>query len=441
MKIIAFVPAKGSSERVPSKNKRVLDGDFLFLRKLKQLKRSRRITDVFLDTEDIEMARMAETIGVKVLLRDHALASNSTDGHELFVNECLQVPDADIYIQALCTSPFVDEKTIDRAIDALLASPENDSLVAVTRGKQYTWVNGLPSYGTGRIPNSVDLPETIVESMSLYIVKKESPFFNQKRFGVRPVLFELSPRENIDINYQEDLELSEAIATGDRQAEVKLFRALKSNLSSAVFSDLTKDLGLNCTVDAGVKPQIHGHILGRAKTLSLRALDKNNKKQGESHNPEWMGIYDALQSYDYIRAGDVIVVENEVKDRAYFGELNAHLAVRAGAVGVLVDGVTRDLDGVQRLDLPVYARGNYCNDIKYEGTLGKINEPIMFGGIPVKNNDVIFADRDGIVILPEERWEEILKIAIKNTINEAQIRISAAMGLPVDSILDKHGVF
>jgi len=440
MKIVAFIPAKGSSERVPSKNKRVLDGDFLFLRKLKQLKRSRHITDIFLDTEDREMARMAEIIGVKVLLRDKALASNSTDGHELFVNECIQVPDADIYIQALCTAPFVDEKTIDRAIDALLASPENDSLVAVTKGKQYTWIDGIPSYGVGRIPNSVDLQETIVESMSLYIVKKESLYFKKKRFGMSPILFELSPRENIDINYQEDLELAEAIATGDRQAEVKLFRALKSNLSSAVFSDLTKDLGLNCTVDSGVKPQIHGHVLGRAKTLYLKGL-KNKKDQSDSSNKEWMGIYDALQSYDYIRAGDVIVVENEIKNRAYFGELNAHLAVRAGAVGVLVDGVTRDLDGVQRLDLPVYARGNYCNDIKYEGTLGSINQPIIFGGIPVKNNDVIFADRDGIVILPEEHWEEILKIAIKNTINEAQIRISAAMGVPVDSILDKHGVF
>lgn len=440
MKVVAFVPAKGSSERVSLKNKRILDGDYLFLRKLKQLKKSKYITDVYLDTEDESMASLASNIGVKILLRDKKLASNKTDGHELFVNECLSVPDADIYIQALCTAPFVDEKTVDRAIDVLISAKENDSLVAVTKGKQYLWSGDQPLYGMGRIPNSVDLPEMVVESMSLYMMKKDSVLINKKRFGVKPILFELSPRENIDINYQQDLELAEAIATGDRQEEVKLFRALKSNLSSSIFSDLTKDLGLNCTVDSGVKPQINGHILGRAKTLSLKAL-KNNNKDSKSNDLEWKGIYDALQSYDFVRAGDVIVVSNEIKDRAYFGELNAHLAVRAGAVGVLVDGVTRDLDGVQRLDLPVYARGNYCNDIKYEGTLDKINEPIIFGGIPVKNNDVIFADRDGVVVIPEEYWDDILKVAIENTINESQIRISAAMGIPIDKILDKHGVF
>ena len=236
MKVVAFVPAKGSSERVSLKNKRILDGDYLFLRKLKQLKKSKYITDVYLDTEDESMASLASNIGVKILLRDKKLASNKTDGHELFVNECLSVPDADIYIQALCTAPFVDEKTVDRAIDVLISAKENDSLVAVTKGKQYLWSGDQPLYGMGRIPNSVDLPEMVVESMSLYMMKKDSVLINKKRFGVKPILFELSPRENIDINYQQDLELAEAIATGDRQEEVKLFRALKEPLHNSISS-------------------------------------------------------------------------------------------------------------------------------------------------------------------------------------------------------------
>src|SRR6201999_3750831 len=158
MRTVAFVPAKGESSRIHSKNTVILDGDYLFKRKLKQLLACPEIDDVYLDTESDKIIELASDLPVKILKRNPKLATNKTDGHELFANECAQV-EADIYIQCLCTSPFMTAETMTRAIKALKAKPAADSLVAVQRRKQYTWVKDRPAYGEGRIPNSVDLPE------------------------------------------------------------------------------------------------------------------------------------------------------------------------------------------------------------------------------------------------------------------------------------------
>jgi regulator of RNase E activity RraA len=130
-----------------------------------------------------------------------------------------------------------------------------------------------------------------------------------------------------------------------------------------------------------------------------------------------------------------------VPDRAYFGELNAHLAMRAGVVGVVVDGYTRDIEAVRPLDLPVFARGAWANDIKYEGTTGGMNVDIAIGDVPVRNNDVVYGDSDGVVVIPHERWEEILKQALDAIVNESQVRLNAALGRPVNELLENFGYF
>jgi regulator of RNase E activity RraA/CMP-N-acetylneuraminic acid synthetase len=437
LRTVGFVPAKGSSDRIASKNMRILDGEFLYRRKLRQLLDSGVFDEVWLDTESDEIAGLAADMPVKVLRRDPALASNATDGHELFANECRAVPGADLYVQALCTAPFVGPDTLRRAVAALRGAPDADSLVAVTREKRYEWSGADPLYGRGRIPNSVDLPAHVIEAMSLYVMRGSAADFPNKRFGRNPVLFDLTDRERLDINYPDDLDLAETICAGDRQKEVMLFRALRPHLSACVFSDLTKELGLSCTLPAEIKPLAGRRILGRAKTLTLTRLPPGATREGG----QWKGIYDALKSYAFMRAGDVIVVSTDVPDRAYFGELNAHLAMRAGVVGVVVDGYTRDIEAVAPLDLPVFARGAWANDIKYEGTTAAMNAAVAIGGVPVRNNDVVFADADAAIVIPHERWDDILKQSLDTIVNESRVRLNAALGRPVDELLEKFGFF
>src|SRR3954465_9921766 len=83
MRTVAFVPAKGESNRISNKNTVVLDGDYLFKRKLKQLLACPEIDAVYLDTESDRIIELASDLPVKILKRDAKLASNKTDGHEL----------------------------------------------------------------------------------------------------------------------------------------------------------------------------------------------------------------------------------------------------------------------------------------------------------------------------------------------------------------------
>ena len=84
LKIVAFVPAKGSSERVSDKNTRILDGEHLFRRKLLQALDCPAISEVCLDTESAAMAALASDLPVTWLQRPSELATNATDGHGMF---------------------------------------------------------------------------------------------------------------------------------------------------------------------------------------------------------------------------------------------------------------------------------------------------------------------------------------------------------------------
>lgn len=432
MRVVAFVPAKGESSRIRNKNTVILDGEYLFKRKLRQLVECSEIDEVYLDTESDQLAELASDLPIKVLKRDKNLASNATDGHELFANECRQV-NADLYIQCLCTSPFITSATIQRALAALKSARGSDSLVAVQRRKQYTWVDGRPAYGEGRIPNSVDLPETIVESMGLYMVRRaKGASAPGRRFGKKPILFDLTDEEAVDVNWPDDLAHAERICAGARAAHNAQLDAIRPHLNASLLADICKERGIHALMPPGLKRVSGRSVLGVAKTLELRKLRKGD---------DWKGIYTALGSYDFVRPGDVIVVHNEVKDRAYFGDLNANIAVRSGAVGAVVDSYTRDSSALNGLEFSVFAMGIHCNDIKYEGTVHAMNRPILIGDVTINNGDYIYADDDGVLAIPRALWPSIRDEAMAALRKEFNIRYAIIMGEDVGKVLGNHGAF
>ncbi len=436
-RVAAFVPAKGTSERIENKNLRILDGDHLFRRKLRQLLACPLIDTVYLDTESDMIAGLAGDLAVTRLKRPAELASNATDGHTMFAWECANAAPADLYVQVLCTAPFITADTVARAIQRMIDDPDADSLVGVASARQYCWENGAPAYGRGRIPNSVELSPTVVEAMSLYIVRRrpgEGP--PTQRFGMRPILFELDPTEQVDINNPADLAMAEALCAGHRAHEVTRLRALQPYLSSPVLADIAKDMGLKAVLPQAIGATSPGKMLGRARTLQLVAI-----RPEERGGDRWRGIYEALDSYAFVRPGCIIAVANEAPGFAYFGDLNATLAIRAGAVGAVIDGVTRDSRDVATLGLPVYARRSYCDDIKYEGTLGSMNVPIRIGDVAIAHDDMIFGDENGVVVIPDRLWPEVEAAAWDVLTNEARIRIMAARGRDVHDILAECGTF
>ncbi|MBK1690094.1 RraA family protein [Rubrivivax gelatinosus] len=432
MKVAAFLPAKGSSQRIENKNLRLLDGKPLFLHTLEKLMSCRFIDEVFLDTESEEMIELARDSGCSIMRRDPELASNRTDGNQLFLNEVMHT-DADIVVQVLCTSPFISEETLERAVATLRADASYDSAVLVRRDKQYRWEDGRPAYDIEHIPNSNTLPDTVMETMGLYAMRAEAARRLKRRIGEAPLMLDASPLEAIDVNWPEDMELANLIAAGRREQDRRLLANLRSLMNSSLLSDILDDLGLRHQVVKGLRPNMpHSRVVGRAKTLRLRAL-----RPGE----DFRGIYKALDSYRTIVPGDIIVVENEVPQHAYFGELNANLAVRAGAVAAIVGGQTRDSADVVNVGLPVFATGYTCQDVRKRATLDSINRPISMQGITVHPGDLVFADSEGVVVIPRQVEKQVVATALSNASNEKRLLIDIAQGIEVDALTEKYGFF
>lgn len=214
-KVVAFVPAKGNSSRIKKKNLKQLGNKPLFLHILDTLLNCHTVDEVYLDSESEEIFSSAKGRGHIELKRDINLASNDIDGNQLLLNEATQII-ADIYIQALPTSPFISSKTVDEAVFQLLISNNNDSVFSISKQKLYLWsLEGKPiNYNPLKIPNSIDLVDTIIETTGLYIINRESIFKRRSRIGENPILFEIPLIETIDINNPEDFYFAETITRG-----------------------------------------------------------------------------------------------------------------------------------------------------------------------------------------------------------------------------------
>ncbi len=432
MKIAAFLPAKGSSQRIPNKNTMLLDGEPLFLRSLKKLLACPSIDEVWLDTESHEIMELASDHRCRVLRRDPTLASNKTDGHQLFLNEVMHT-EADIILQLLATSPFISVDTIERAIAVLKSDATHDSVVAIRKEKQYRWSEGRPTYDINHIPNSADLDDVVIESMGLYVVRREAALATKRRIGNSPFLLELAPLECVDVNWPPDFEMASLIAIGQREQERRLFSNIKLALSSPLLSDVMDDLGVQGVLSRDFQMNIpEQKILGRAKTLQID-LCKDDE--------DYRRIYDSLNLYDHVVSNDIVVVANRAPEFAFFGELNANLAVRAGAVGAIIDGVTRDWPDTRRMGFPVFSKGHHCKDTRKRGIVTSRNKTIVVDGISIHKDDMIFGDADGVVVIPKKHEVAILNEALTRKKGEAGILLAIAQGIKTEDLVKQFGLF
>lgn len=433
MKVVVFLPVKGSSERIANKNITPLNGKPLFLHTLEKLVTCDFIDEVYLDTENDDIYEMAKYTECKYLKRDPKFANNATDGHRLFYQAAEKVT-ADIYIQILGTSPFISIDTIKKGVEIIKKDRNIDSIVFVKKEKQYCWNQDIlePFYDKDNIPNSKDLEDTVIETMGLYITNKKIALEEKRRYGGKVKLVEVSSLEAMDINYPDDFVLADLIARGISQKEINHLNFIKRFINSAIISDVMDDMGLDGVI-TDLKCNLKDKkIFGRAKTLKIRKLKDNE---------DFNGIYDALNTYKYITDNDVILVENECSDYAYFGELNASLSIRAGACATIVGGVTRDKKDVCNLDYPVFSKGYNCQDVRKRATMESYNQIIEINGIEIAPSDLIFADEVGVVAIPRKYEKEILRLVLEKIQIENSVLTEIINKENPIKIVDKIGAF
>lgn len=145
-----------------------------------------------------------------------------------------------------------------------------------------------------------------------------------------------------------------------------------------------------------------------------------------------------LAAVDSLQDGDVLVVSES--EWSFWGELLSTAASYRGCRGVVLDGPTRDSTAIQAMGFPVFHVGFHPAD-----SLGRLdvvghNIPIPCGGVLVHPGDLVLADHDGVVVVPNAAAEEVLRLAEEKVSGENLVRKALASGMSTTEAFKKYGI-
>jgi CMP-N-acetylneuraminic acid synthetase len=213
-RIVALVPMRHESERVPGKNYRPMQGQPLYRHIVAALQGCPDIAQIVIDTDSPTVKEDAAKAfpDVTVLDRPEHLRDGNIPMNDVLLNDVRQVP-ADLYLQTHSTNPLLRPATIQRAIRDFREHPEHDSLFSVTRIQARLWsADSKPlNHDPAVLLRTQDLPPVYLENSCLYLFTRELLEERGTRIGANPLLFEIDADEASDIDTEQDFRMVEAL--------------------------------------------------------------------------------------------------------------------------------------------------------------------------------------------------------------------------------------
>lgn len=209
MKIVAIMPIKLTNERCPGKNTKLLGSKPLLQHELDNLKRTGLCDSINVFCSSEEVVRYLPE-GVAFVKRPEYLDLPTSNFTQIFTH-FMEKEDADLYVYAHATAPFVTVDTMRSCIEAV-KSGEYDSAFCAVKLQDYLWQDGEPlNFDAANLPRTQDLKPIFQETSGVYVFTKEVFQKYHRRVGKKPFIKEVSFKEAIDIDYPEDFDLAEAL--------------------------------------------------------------------------------------------------------------------------------------------------------------------------------------------------------------------------------------
>jgi CMP-N-acetylneuraminic acid synthetase len=207
-KIVALVPMRHHSQRVPGKNYRLLAGKPLFHHMLETLLAVPQIAEIVVDTdsEPVMDGLRRHFPQVRILARPDRLRADEVSMNDILLYDTEQVA-ADFYLQTHSTNPLLKPDTVQHAITQFLANtPACDSLFSVTRlqTRLYDRQGRAINHDPTELIQTQDLPPVYEENSCLYIFTRANLLRRRHRIGEKPLMFEIEAAEAWDIDEELD---------------------------------------------------------------------------------------------------------------------------------------------------------------------------------------------------------------------------------------------
>ncbi len=218
MKIIALLPMKANSQRVPGKNFRDFSGKPLFAWILDTLLSIEAIDKVVIDTDaraELEARGLKDSERVTLQQRPDNLCGDTVSMNHILAHD-IKTNSADIYIMTHTTNPFLSAATISDGIQKYQAALKlgHDSLFSVDPMQMRFYRSDMSpvNHDPDNLIQTQDLEAWFAENSNLYIFSRESFERTQARIGKKPILMPTPKFESVDIDTPEDWDFAEAIA-------------------------------------------------------------------------------------------------------------------------------------------------------------------------------------------------------------------------------------
>ena len=218
-----------------------------------------------------------------------------------------------------------------------------------------------------------------------------------------------------------------------------LFGTIRERLFTAVIGDVMDRHGLTrqflppeiCALDPDIV------LAGRA--MPVLEADCCGDAIGHSGAADPFGLM--LRALDDLRPGEVYVAVGASPRYALWGGLMSTRAQSLGAHGAVMDGFHRDTREIRKLGFPVFSHGAYAQDQRLRGRVIDFRCTVEFrNGVRVAPGDVIVGDIDGVLVIPKEHVQDIVRRAVEKVEGEEDVRRAILQGERSEAVFERTGI-
>lgn len=216
---------------------------------------------------------------------------------------------------------------------------------------------------------------------------------------------------------------------------------VKSELFTALVGDILDKMGyLHQFLPAGIKPIDSGMIVF-GKAMPVLEADVFDEKSESSHNSFLNRPFGVMfEALDSLKNDEVYICTGSSLRYALWGGLMSTRAMYLKAAGAIVHGYSRDTNEILRLGFPMFSMGTYAQD---QGPRGKVIDyriPIEIEGVRVNPGDIVYGDRDGVVVVPKGVQEAVFEKAFEKARGEKLVLKALQDGMSTVDAFKKFGI-
>lgn len=225
------------------------------------------------------------------------------------------------------------------------------------------------------------------------------------------------------------------MATYKNLPDGELLPLIRRELFSAIIGDILDQMGFrHCFLPPRIRA-LREDMVVAGRAMPVLEVDVP-EEEADGRKP--FGVM--LEALDDLKEHEVYVAAGASPTYALWGELMSTRAMHLGAAGAVMDGWARDTAGILKLGFPTFAHGSYAQDQGPRGEVRDFRVAVRIGGVTVNPGDLIYGDRDGVLVVPQVAEEEALTRAFEKLEGENKVRIAIEKGMSAVEAFRTYGV-